>query len=161
MSRLVIVLPCEPLTAGQSFAVHEWPLHVTVLAPFLTRAEPAVIADAVAAASAHLTAITATAGPDALFGRRENVLVTLLHDNPQLTSLHRQLIVAVRPMGSKPSEPAFAPSGFRPHVTVKGQARLHEGERVTLEQIAIVDMAPRAHAAGRTVLATIPLARLK
>lgn len=158
MSRLVIVLPLTPLEVGASFAVHEWPLHVTALAPFLTHAEPRLVADAAAAASADLTAISATAGPDALFGRREDVLVTLLNENQQLTRLHQRLIAAVRPFAAKPDEPAFTPSGFRAHVTVKGAARVHEGDQLNLTQIALVDMAPRAHSAGRTVLAAHTLA---
>lgn len=158
MSRLVIVLPLTPLEVGASFAVHEWPLHVTVLAPFLTHAEPRLIADAAAAASADLTAITATAGPDALFGRREDVLVTLLNENAQLTQLHQRLIAAVRPFAAKPHEPALTPSGFRAHVTVKGAARVHAGDELSFTQIAVVDMAPRAHAGGRTVLAAHALA---
>jgi hypothetical protein len=32
-----------------------------------------------------------------------------------------------------------------------------EGDRITLTQLALVDMTPRADAAGRTVLATVAL----
>ena len=34
---------------------------------------------------------------------------------------------------------------------------MHEGDVLTLTQIAVVDMAPRAAASGRTVLATLDL----
>lgn len=154
MSRLVIVLPLTPLTVGQSFAVREWPLHVTVVPPFLTQAAPEAIADAVAAASAGFGAFTAVAGADALFGRREDIAVTLLEPCEELTELHNALLRAVRPLAAAPDEPAFTGARFRAHVTVKGDARLWPGQRITLSQIALVDMVPRAHAAGRTVLAT-------
>ncbi|SDR82908.1 2'-5' RNA ligase family protein [Microterricola viridarii] len=157
MSRLVIVLPLAPLAVGESFAVHSWPLHVTVLPPFLTTAEPEQIARALADASVGLPAITATAGADELFGRRHNVPVTVLEENPELTALHRALRAAVLPFATEPDEPAFTGPGYRPHVTVKQDRRVEPGQLLTLGQLAVVDMAPRAHPAGRTVLATLDL----
>lgn len=156
-SRLVVVLPLTPLEVGQSFAVHSWPLHVTVLPPFATDASPDAIANAIAAACAEQRTITALAGAEALFGRRENIPVTLVHDNPELARLHRVLVEAVLPFAAAPDEPAFTGSGFRAHVTVKNAARVNAGDTLTLSQIALVDMAPRAHAAGRRVLAAVAL----
>ncbi|RZU67034.1 2'-5' RNA ligase superfamily protein [Microterricola gilva] len=157
MSRLVIVLPLIPLGVGDSFAVRDWPLHITVLPPFLSSAEPAAIADAVATACAEHGALRVVADHDELFGRRHDIPVTLVREHPALTELHRTLIDAVRPFATTPEEPAFTGDGFRPHVTIKGLARVNAGEELTLSQIAIVDMLPRAHAAGRTVLATYAL----
>jgi hypothetical protein len=158
MSRLVVVLPLTPLRTGDSFPVSEWPLHITVLPPFLTDAAASVIAGVIAATVTGRTALTAVAGADALFGRREDVPVTLVEDDPNLTELHRALVDAVRPFASTPDEPAFTGPGFRAHITIKNGARVHAGEALTLTQIALVDMAPRSAAAGRTVLATFPLA---
>lgn len=156
MSRLVIVLPLAPLTVGDSFAVRDWPLHITVLPPFLSNAEPAAIADAVAVACAGQGALRVVADQDAMFGRRHDIPVTLVREHPALTQLHRTLVDAVRPFAATPEEPAFTGDGFRPHVTVKGAARVSAGDVLSLSQIAIVDMLPRAHSAGRTVLATYP-----
>ena len=57
MPRLVIVLPVRPLSVGESFAVSSWPLHVTVLPPFLTDAPAGDIAEAMAtvAPCSHLS----------------------------------------------------------------------------------------------------------
>lgn len=158
MSRLVVVLPLTPLAVGESFAVHSWPLHVTVLPPFATDAEPQQIAHTLASASAGYGAITAIAAEDALFGRRENIAVTLVRDSPELTRLHRTLVAAVLPFAALPEEPAFTGSGFRAHVTVKDGARVSKGDVLSLTHIALVDMAPRSHPSGRTVLATVDLA---
>ncbi|KQW05063.1 hypothetical protein ASC66_15430 [Leifsonia sp. Root4] len=154
MSRLVIVLPITPLTVGDSFAVRDWPLHITVLPPFLSNAEPAAIADVVATACADQGALRVIADHDELFGRRHDIPVTLVREHPELTRLHRALVDALRPFAATPEEPAFTGDGFRPHVTVKGAARVSAGDVLSLSQIAIVDMMPRAHPAGRTVLAT-------
>ncbi|MHA6667655.1 2'-5' RNA ligase family protein [Homoserinimonas sp. A447] len=160
MSRLVVVLPLSPLAEGDSFAVSEWPLHVTVLPPFLTDASASEVADAIrSAASAH-PAMKVVAAQDELFGRRHDIPVTLIAENEQLTALHQALRAAVRPFAAAPDEPAFTGAGFRPHVTVKTHGRVHAGDEFTLTQLAIVDMAVRA-SPGRAVLATIelPIAR--
>lgn len=157
MSRLVVVLPLTPLEAGASFAVHDWPLHITVLAPFTTDAAPSDVSDAVASAASGETAITAVAGTDALFGRRHNVPVTLIEENAALIRLHRALIDTVRPLAATPDEPAFTGPEFRPHVTAKHHGRVHAGEGFSLTQVALVDMAPRSAPGGRSVLATFPM----
>lgn len=153
MSRLVIVLPLAPMSVGDSFAVRDWPLHITVLPPFLSAAEPASIADVVATACADQGPLRVIADHDELFGRRHDIPVTLVREHPELTRLHRTLIDALRPFAATPEEPAFTGDGFRPHVTVKGRARVSAGDVLSLRQLAIVDMLPRAHPAGRTVLA--------
>lgn len=157
MSRLVIVLPLSPLRDGDSFAVQDWPLHITVLPPFLTDAAPSEIAAAITSAASTQTPLTAIAGHDEMFGRREDVPVTVVVENEALTRLHRTLVDAVRPFAASPDEPAFTGPGFRPHITIKHHGRVHEGDEFSLTQIALVDMAPRSEPSGRSVLATLPL----
>jgi 2'-5' RNA ligase len=159
MPRLVLVLPLTPLETGASFAVEEWPLHVTVVAPFITDAAPDEVARVTAAALAGYKALTVIAGPDELFGRRHDIAVTVIDDNVALTRLHDRLVEALRPLATDPHESAFARPEFRAHVTVKRQARVQAGNELILTQIALVDMAPRAARSGRTVLATLDLAR--
>lgn len=157
MPNLVVVLPLEPLQVGESFAVKSWPLHITVLPPFKTDAASSEIADVIAAAASSQTALTAIAGHDEMFGRREDVPVTVIEDNPALTQLHRALVDALKPFAARPDERAFTGRGFRAHVTIKGPRRVHEGDVLPLTQIALVDMAPRSAPGGRVVLATVSL----
>ncbi|WP_167045894.1 2'-5' RNA ligase family protein [Salinibacterium sp. ZJ454] len=159
MSRLVVVLPLSPLIAGERFAVRDWPLHVTVLAPFLTYAEPADIAATITAATSRQSPLTVVAGHHDLFGRRRTVPVTVLVENPELTALHGTLVDAVRPFAAVPNQTAFTGGRFRAHVTEKHHGRVHEGDRLRLTQIALVDMAPAESPGGRAVLATIALGR--
>jgi 2'-5' RNA ligase len=157
MSRLVIVLPLSPLRVGASFAVASWPLHITLVPPFLTDADPTDVAAAIEKATVGQNALGVIVGHDELFGRRHDIPVSLVEDDPELTALHRTLKAAMRQFAASPEEPAFTGPGFRAHVTVKDHARVHAGEQLTLTQIALVDMAPRAAASGRTVLAAVPL----
>lgn len=153
MPRLVIVLPVTPLRVGDSFAVSAWPLHVTVLPPFLTDAPSSEIAAAMAGVALGRSPLTVAVGDDELFGRRHDIPVSLILPNEVLTALHHALVDAIRPFAAVPDEPAFTGGGFRAHVTHKPPARLHQGATLTLSQLALVDMLPRAHTAGRTVLA--------
>ncbi|MDJ0338030.1 2'-5' RNA ligase family protein [Cryobacterium sp. PH31-O1] len=157
MPRLVVVLPLAPLETGARFAVAAWPLHITVLAPFETDAAPAEIARVTAAALAGFLPLTVVAGTDELFGRHHDIPVTLIDDNAELTRLHDLLVEALRPLACTPSHSAFTGPNFRAHVTVKSQGRVYAGDELSLSQIALVDMAPRASTSGRTVLATLEL----
>jgi 2'-5' RNA ligase len=157
MSRLVVVLPLSPLRDGDRFAVRHWPLHITVVPPFLTEGEPVEVAAAIASAARNQHGLTVVAGQDEMFGRRHDVRVTTVLEDEALTHLHRNLIDAVRPLAASPAEPALTRGDFRPHVTIKGDARVHEGDVLSLTQIAVVDMAPREAPGGRTVLATVLL----
>jgi 2'-5' RNA ligase len=157
MANLVVVLPLDPLQEGESFAVKSWPLHITVLPPFKTDAAPSEIADAIAAATSRQQALTAIAGHDEMFGRREDVPVTVIEENSALTQLHRDLVDALKPFAARPDERAFTGRGFRAHVTIKGPRRVRKGDELALTQIALVDMAPRSAPGGRVVLATVRL----
>lgn len=157
MTRLVVVLPLAPLRDGESFAVRDWPLHVTVLPPFDTDAEPAEIAATIASAASAHTALTVVAGHGELFGRHHDVPVTVLIEHEALERLRKTLVEAVRPLAASPDAKAFTGTRFRPHVTTKHHARVHEGDQYSLSQIALVDMAPRASPGGRAVLATVNL----
>lgn len=157
MPRLVIVLPVTPLRVGSSFAVSAWPLHITALPPFLTDAPADEIAAAIDAAARTQPPLTVITGADELFGRRHDIPVSLIQPHDELTALHRTLVGTLRPFAAEPDEPAFTGPGFRAHITHKPPARVHPGDTLTLSQLALVDMLPRAHTAGRTVLATSTL----
>ena len=158
MSRVVVVIPLEPLHAGTRFAVREWPLHVTVVPPFSTHATIDDLARVIAESTAGVSSFEVRAGRSALFGRRHDVPVTLVDEDARLTGLHEALAAALRPLAVPSSERTFQTGPYRPHVTVKGERRAAEGDVLRLRQVALVDMAPRSSPGGREVLATVELA---
>ena len=158
MSRVVVVLPVHPLTVGDSFLVSAWPLHVTLVPPFATEATVPSITEALRSALGDEPEFHLVAAGDDLFGRRHNIPVTLLAEDGRLTALRNRLIDALRPFA--PDDRAFAGVEFRPHITVKGDNRVHEGDAVHLSQLALVDMAARQSPTGRSVLSTVPLRKL-
>ena len=43
--------------------------------------------------------------------------------------------------------------GFRPHVSVQGERRVHRGDTLVLDDFALVDMAPEGDTSVRAVVA--------
>lgn len=150
MSRLVVVLPLEPLGVGDGFSLKDWPLHLTVAPTFVIGG---AVADSFGADSAEVLAATAPilaqqpqltvlAGIDAGFGHSGKIAVTLIEPSAELLGLHQRLVDALVAVGAEFDDPEFVGQGYQPHVTVTRSAKVPRGEVLTLRQAALVDMAP-------------------
>lgn len=156
MARFVVVLPLVPLAAGDEFTVAQWPLHVTLVEPFPTSLDAAGVAAVlgdVAGIGRDARAIHAAAGEDAMFGRRRDVPVTLVVDGGELAALRTRTLAALRHAGVD-VQPRL---DFRPHVTRKQHGRVHQGDRVELATVALIDMRPPQGGHHRRVVAAWPL----
>ena len=154
MARFVVVLPLVPLAAGDEFTVADWPLHITLVEPFATEHPAGIVADAVQAATADSAVVRATAGEEAMFGRRRDVPVTLVRDGGELAALRSRTLDALHRAGVD-TGPMRA--DFRPHVTRKHHGRLGEGERIALDTVALIDMRPPEGSHHRRVVAAVRL----
>ena len=150
MARFVVVLPLVPLAAGDEFTVAAWPLHITLVEPFVTEHPTSVIADAVRASIAGAAAVRATAGDEAMFGRRRDVPVTLVRDGGELAALRKHTLDELHRAGV---DTGHARADFRPHVTRKHHGRLRAGDRVALDTVALIDMRPPEGSHHRRVVA--------
>jgi hypothetical protein len=156
MRNLIFVAFVEPVTEGLLFPRSAWPLHITLVrfdvdspAAASVAARIGELADpyATAALGAGLTV-----GEDAGFGRNGSVPVSLIQPQPDLQTLHEQLVRAVAGLDGKVLTPAHTLSGYRPHVSHHGDKRLNPGDAVVLDRIALVDMAPDGDRTVRRVL---------
>jgi 2'-5' RNA ligase len=151
MARFVVVLPLVPLVAGDEFTVADWPLHVTLVEPFPSD----LPADELVRRLGRVDgigvgeAIRAEAGEEAMFGRRHDVPVTLVHDHGELEALRVRALEALGTAGIEPR----ARLDFRPHVTRKHHGQLRPGDRVVLDTVALIDMRPPEGAHHRRVVA--------
>ena len=152
----VAVAFVEPAGIGQRFGKRHWPLHVTLLR-FDTAPEAAhaAVAGAVAASGAALP-LRVRIGDDADFGYRGRVRVSLVEPDAGLQALHDRLREAVAAAGGRIHSPRHTGQGFRPHVTVQGERRVHTGQVVALGSVALVDMAPDGDTDWRVPLAAWP-----
>ncbi|HVL61576.1 MAG TPA: 2'-5' RNA ligase family protein [Microbacterium sp.] len=150
MARFVVVLPLVPLAGGDEFTVADWPLHITLVEPFATEHPAGIVAEAVRVATADSAVVRATAGDDALFGRRRDVPVTLVRDGGELAALRKRTLDALHRAGV---DTGHLRADFRPHVTRKHHGRLRAGERVALDTVALIDMRPPQGSHHRRVVA--------
>lgn len=158
MARFVVVLPLHELAIGDAFPVADWPLHVTLVEPFPTELATGAIAALVGTALGDASAVTATAGARAGFGRRGDVPVTLVGDDDgTLAAMRRRVLDALR---EADVDVARARLDYRPHVTAMPHGEVEPGTTVRLEQVALIDMQPADGAGMRAVAAVWPLSRV-
>jgi hypothetical protein len=91
-------------------------------------------------------------GGEAGFGRAGSIPVNLIEPSAALQSLHDALVRMVQEFPGRISTPAYTLEGYRPHVSHHGDKRLHQGDTVLLDRIALVDMAPDGGHATRRIL---------
>ena len=160
MRNLIFVAFVEPVAEGQVFPRTDWPLHITLLR-FDVRfdagtTEGADVAERIAgladAAAAAALGTPLTVGADAGFGRDGSVPVSLVAPHPALQQLHEQLVHLVADAGGRVLTPGHTLAGYRPHISHHGSKRLHQGDAVVIDRVALVDMAPGGDHTIRRVL---------
>ncbi len=156
MARFVVVLPLEPLAAGDAFAVADWPLHVTLVEPFSVESATTDVIAALHPVAAGADVVRASAGHDALFGRRHDVPVALVHDGGGLTELRERALTALGGIGVAIGR---SHREFRPHVTHRPHGRVRFGERLDLGCLTLIDMRPAEGSGHRRVVAAWHLGR--
>ena len=93
-----------------------------------------------------------TAGEPANFGRNGSIPVTLIEPNDRLQRLHEGLLDVVESLHGRVATGAYTRSGYRPHVSQQGAKLLKTGDRLILDRVALVDMAPGGIHSSREVL---------
>lgn len=93
-----------------------------------------------------------TAGEPANFGRNGSITVTLIEPNDRLQQLHEGLLDVVESLRGRVATGAYTRSGYRPHVSHQVAKLLKTGDRLALDRVALVDMAPGGTHSSREVL---------
>jgi 2'-5' RNA ligase len=93
----------------------------------------------------------------AYFGMKKHTRVTLLSRSEQLMSLHNDIVALLTQSGATFNTPQYNEEGFRPHVTLRPQARLQMGDTVHLSALTVIDLFPEGNPNRRKVLKTISL----
>jgi 2'-5' RNA ligase len=149
MARYVVVLPLAPLEVGDEFTVADWPLHLTLVEPFETGTPAGKLAGALSRIARTAHPIGAAAGEAAMFGARRDVPVSLIRDGGEVRMLREHALAVLAPLGL---DPGRVRPDFRPHVTAKHHGRLHPGDRVRFDRLALIDMRPSTGAHHREVV---------
>ena len=159
MLRLVVVLPLEQLASGDGFPLREWPLHVTAAPTFVVRVELSHVVAAIKPVLANQAGLSAVTGDPEGFGPSQTIPVTVVVPNAELTHLHVRLVDALREVDAVFDDPQYIGSGYRAHVTTTRLAAAAPGQRLWMNQAAIVDMQPLGERRLRRVVWATPLGR--
>jgi hypothetical protein len=151
LGAFVVVAFIEPTPVGVFFSKRRWPLHVTLLRFDAPRG--AALGAIGRALAPHHEPIIIRVMNDADFGFRGRVRVSLVDREPNLQAMHERVLREVVAVGGHVHSPQHTGRGFRPHVTVQGERRVHEGDRVVLDDFALIDMAPDGNTSLRLPLA--------
>jgi hypothetical protein len=165
MRNLIAVAFVEPVAEGLEFPRDDWPLHITVVKFDVVEplADPwpppgsgdrlaGRIATDMAAPVAAVLGCQVSVGGEAAFGRAGSIPVNLIEPSDELQSFHNELVRIVQHLPGRISTPAYTLEGYRPHVSHHGDKRLHQGDVVALDKIALVDMAPDGGHGTRRIL---------
>ncbi|WP_052207040.1 2'-5' RNA ligase family protein [Sinomonas humi] len=151
----VVVAFVEPTRVGVPFSKRHWPLHVTLLrfdAPRVPALE--AVGRAIAADDGPIPVVV---GADADFGYRGRVRVSLVEPEPRLQAVHDRIVAEVSAVleagAGRIHSPQHTGRGFRPHISVQGERRVHSGDRLILDNFALVDMAPDGDTSVRVSVA--------
>lgn len=145
------------MTVGDAFTLRDWPLHITVAPTFVIGAGLAAVLPAVLPELLRQPPLRLVVGAEEGFGHASNVPVLVIEPTPELDGLHSGLMRALLAVGAQFDDPEFVGDGYRPHITLKGVATLRRGDRLTLRQAAVVDMAPEGERRLRKVVWTAEL----
>jgi hypothetical protein len=143
MRDYVLVLPLVPVSVGDSFSRRSWPLHVTIVGNFRTKAgvdELVLALESALGSRRDVVLGPVTLGEQAMFGPQGDVLVNVVIDeNDRLASLHELLLGSI---GDQVEllEPHHALGGYRPHVTAAASTHTQQGDRWELRSLTLVDL---------------------
>ena len=140
MLHLVIVAPLESLVVGDSFPVSRFPLHMTLLPPFLVDCDLPTLTQAVEAVSSKTESLLAEVTDQEGFGPHGNIAVSLIRPVASVLEAHSRLTRALTPLGWAAKEPQYNGEGYRPHITGTDESSVRCGDQFILSELAIIEM---------------------
>jgi len=155
--KYTIVQLLESVPEGTIYKPADWPLHTTLTDIFAIDWDEETLLQNCIQESQKLQTVSTIAVEDVWFGDEKNIQVTLLEKNEAITKLHLELVSFLEKGNVRFNVPDFVGNGFKPHVTVQKDKRLHKGDEVIINALTVIDMFPDSDPYLRKVLKTIPI----
>ena len=152
--KYTLVSPIEPITTGDTFNSHEWPLHVTIADTFAIEAIDGIMEESLNRAKAQ-HAFKVSGEKTTYFGSDKSVEVLLLRTSDQLYQLHSEVVDVLLTHGATFNDPQYTKDGFIGHITQQKDNRINVDQEVLLDSIALIDMFPGGDPYERKVLKII------
>jgi hypothetical protein len=139
----------QPISIGAEFNMADWPLHVTLADVFAIDMDSTKIEAKLAELVSYQLPVYTCAREDATLGTTE---VVLLDKTEELVNLHMSLVDLLERNGAVFNSPEFTREGFLPHCTIQKSERLHAGDEVKIDTIALINMFPHEDWQQRQVI---------
>ncbi|MBA3758208.1 hypothetical protein H0X10_01070 [Candidatus Saccharibacteria bacterium] len=157
MQKYVLVCLLKKLDEGTEFTSTSWPLHVTIASNFVVDWGATNLLYKLTALLTNRKPIKTTAGDDEYFGDKKQIHVTILDKHDEMTALHNDIIGLLKSVGAIFDEPNYLEEGYKAHVTVQSDARVHKGDLIVIDNVTVVDMFARKDIRGRKILKSFHL----
>lgn len=155
--KYTLVSFIKPIPVDSEFDMTDWPIHITLADVFAVELHIG-IESKLSELLVNLPPITLTARGDCTLGTTK---VVLIERNDELQNLHNQLIDLLESNDAKFNTPEFTRSGFLPHSTIQKVGRLHEGDKIEIDTVSLIDMFPDKKWQRRKVLKNFKLSGAK
>ena len=157
MQKYVFVKLLEEPPKSGVFDMKNWPLHVTVVPRFAIDMDENKILELVGKAVEGIPPANAVAADDEMFGANHDLRVTLLDMSPALKNLHNELYSQLLDHKAIFDEPQYCGENYRAHATVQKSGRLQKGNKLVIDELALIDMFHDQDIRKRKLLETIKL----
>lgn len=151
--KYTLVSFLETIATNTEFSMADWPLHITLADVFAVDLDTG-IGQKLTSLLANQPSITLSAKCDSTLGTTK---VVLIEKNNDLQNLHDQIMDFLEFNGAKFNNPEFTRAGFLPHSTIQTSGRLHEGDKIEIRTISLVDMFPDGDWKQRKVIMNFEL----
>lgn len=155
MQKYTIVKFLENVEENYEFPATDWPLHMTIAGVFAVDWESTDLLQKLKNLLSKQKPIVVVADKDDYFGEQKQTQVTILGMTPELRQLHFDIVALLENSSAGFHESQYLGDGFKAHVTVQKQGRLHKGDEVIVDELSIVDMFASKEIGRRKVLQTI------
>ncbi len=136
-NNYVLVSFVDEIPVHTTFSAHDWPLHVTIIRPFISKIPENELIQIIDNCLANHHSYSVHGLRDEMFGPDKNIRVTELEYTQDIQVLHNNLSSALdHCVDFKPSE--F--NEYRPHITEQENKRINIGEKLRMNSVSLVMM---------------------
>lgn len=156
--KWTIIIPIESIYEGLEYDFTEWPLHITLASVFAVSTTGDQLGEKLQERVATQRSLSVQAESEDWFGPERTVGVMKLQMTPALSELYNKVHELLVGLDASFNEPRYEGEGYIPHSAHQKMARLHIGDKVAVNKLALIDMFPDSNGHRRRVTKLIDIA---
>ena len=153
MANYGIATLLEYHDVGYEFPQDKIPLHLTHVDSFRVDLEASELAAKLSESLIDQSAFVVKAAKDKLYGPHDDILVTEIEFNSNLSQLHALIMKMLRDNNAILKNPQFHNDGYSPHISVYNGRRVKPGDEILVDNLVIASKTSDAENAITRILA--------